>query len=664
MDHFGKKWRKALFVACLSVAALAAYWPLLQNGFIRYDDPAYVTGNVHVLGGLTWSGVKWAFTTVDGGNWHPLTWLSHMLDVQLFGLTPKWHHAVNLLLHVLNTAALFLLLCRLTGAEGRSFFVAALFALHPLHVESVAWLSERKDLLSTLFLLSTLWAYAFYARACDNSAVSRARVWLAYAGGLIFFAFGLMSKPMLVTVPFLLLLLDFWPLQRGFMFRERGFRAALRGIWEKVPFLLLSVISSVVALYAQSKSGAVSLSLPIIPRFENAAVSYVKYVAKTFWPKDLSVFYPHPDTRYPHSEQWAWWWVLAALLLLVASVLIVVQQRRKRPWMLMGWFWYLIALLPVIGLVQVGLQGMADRYTYIPLIGVFICLVWISAEMGKRLAWGDNFVILGGVAALALCAGLTHRQSKFWQSDFTLFQHALLVAPNNAVAECHVGIAYGEAKEFALARQHFQAAIEANPSLPDAYYGLGFTLENQGDLVAAIERYQETIRLQPNYEPAHNRLANCLWSLGKKQEALAEFKLALQLKPTPEGYFAVAQMQLQLGHGEAAAESYRAALRLRPDWLGALSNLAWLLATDSKPEVRNGQEALRLARQAMTLSRGEDPRVYAILAAASAETGDFAQAVSTAQKGKELALRAGQKDVAEAIQMGLVNYQQHLPLRQ
>ena len=685
MDRMAKKWQAAFIAVWLAAAAFAAYSPLLQNGFVRYDDPEYLTSNPQVLAGLSWAGTKWAFGSSKGGNWHPLTWLSHMLDVQLFGVVPKWHHLVSLFLHAANAVGLFFLLRKLTGAEGRSAFVAGLFALHPLHVESVAWAAERKDTLSTLFLLLTLWAYARFAvardeatahardragepfaqtpnRLCDARALHAPAV--AYVTSLVFFALGLMSKPMLVSVPLLLLLLDFWPLKRLRLSRADASSVSLQRLAEKIPFILLAGVSCGVSFWAQAKSNAVSLTLPFSARLDNAVVSYLKYLGKTFWPLNLSAFYPHPETRYPHSEQWAWWWLVISVVGLVGFTGFVIGQRRNRPWLLTGWFWYLGALLPVIGLVQVGLQGMADRYTYIPLIGIFVCIVWGVAEFSARSPGLQNAAMVAGVAGLALCAGLTHRQANFWRSDFTLFEHALAVNPNNAVAQCHVGIAYGEQNQFELAKEHFQAAIAADPSCVDAYYGLGFTLENQGNLSGAVDQYREALRMNPAYEPAHARLGNCLWSLGKRDQAMEEYQISLRLRPNPQGYFALGQLQLQQGDSLGAATSYRQALRLRPDWLEAMSNLAWLLSTAPQPEARNGAEAVRLAERALAIDGGKDARVYGSLAAAYAEVGRFSDAVATAQKGHALALANRQPEVVQAIEMGLERYRRQLPSRQ
>src|SRR6266545_2204624 len=396
---------KRTILTCLLVGGitLATFWPVTRHDFIYYDDPDYVTENPYVQTGLNWQSVVWAFTTGHSGNWHPVTWLSHMLDCQVFGLKPGYHHLTNVLFHAANTLLLFLVLERMTAAFWRSAFVATLFALHPLHVESVAWVAERKDLLSTFFGLLTLWAYARY---CKESKARGPRAKVFYGFALLLFALGLMSKPMLVTWPFVLLLLDFWPLRRlCYQPGGRFGRDFLRLVREKVPFFCLVTISSIVTFLVQDRRGyvmtvgGVSLALRLV----NALVSYVKYLGKTVWPAGLAIFYPHPEIRYPASDQWPLWQIVAGALLLTLISAFAVLRLKRQPWLATGWLWYLGTLVPVIGIVQVGAQAMADRYSYVPLIGVFICLVWGIADVLAPRRLGRPALAAMGLAATVAC---------------------------------------------------------------------------------------------------------------------------------------------------------------------------------------------------------------------------------------------------------------------
>jgi tetratricopeptide (TPR) repeat protein len=616
--------RRTLGIAVLLAAVtLAAYWPALNGDFIRLDDGAYVVRNPQVRAGLTWANAAWAFRTGIQGNWHPLTWLSHMLDVELFGLWAGGHHLVNLLFHVLNSLLLFLWLRRATGALWRSAVVGALFALHPLHVESVAWVSERKDVLSTFFFLLMLWAYLRYAGVPSNRRVAAAlepalpttpaspaparvlspgtphpAAW--YSLTLLLFVLGLLSKPMLVTAPFVLLLLDWWPLERAFGLR--------RLLWEKVPMFCLSLASSVVTYRVQSQAHTTWLHLPAGVRLANAVASYVKYLAKTFWPTHLAVFYPHPDLAYPKSHQWPGWQIgLAAALLLALSVCALARARRA-PWLAVGWFWYLGTLVPVIGLVQVGLQGMADRYTYIPLIGVFLAAVWGVAELAGRLgpaspAAGGQPRLAGrrvaaALAALALlaCAGLTRKQAGYWRTNLGLFEHALAVAPCNALAEFHIGSELGAQGQFNRAKAHFEAAVEADPTFAQPYFSLGLILDAQGKPEQAVTNFLQVIKL---------------W----------------------------------------------------PDWPSGYNQLAWLRATHPRADMRGGGEAVRLAERACELAGDKAAHFFPTLAAAYAEAGRFAEATRTAERAHALALAAGDKETAQAAEAQLAFYRQQRPFR-
>jgi len=602
MDRIKKTWDSLWICLLLGAATLAAYSPVVRNDFIELDDYQYVVENPHVVTGLNGENVRWAFRTGYASNWHPLTWLSHMLDVQLFGLNPARHHLISLLFHLANTLLVFLVLKRMTASTWRSGFVAALFGLHPLHVESVAWVAERKDVLSTLFFWLTLWAYARYARgrssveapSSETSKPSPATrrssfdYWLA----LIFFALGLMSKPMLVTLPFVLLLLDFWPLRR-LQFSTAGSRGLgnldrgriQRCLLEKVPFLTLAVASSVITFLVQEKGHSVSgiEGLPMESRLANAAASYLKYLGKTFWPVDLAIFYPHPDLKYPLSNQWPEWQIgLAGLALLAVSVMALLRWRRE-PWLVTGWFWFLGTLVPVIGIIQVGGQAMADRYTYIPLLGIFICAVWGLADLLREGVLQRAFVGTIGTAIIAACAVTTFHQVRFWRNNRTVSEHALAVTTHNPVAEYSLGKDLGQQGNYDQAIQHFRAAIESDPVYGEAYYCIGLSLSAQGKVADAIEQFQAAVRVKPWYAEAHNSLGAMYWQLGRRVEAMSEYQEALRLKPeNPQTHYNLGTALAAEGKVNDAANHFAEAARLRPDYPEARTHLAEMFIKEGK----------------------------------------------------------------------------------
>ena len=560
----------------LALLVLGLFWPAIRGGFGCLDDQAYVTANAHVQNGLTWEGVRWAFSSFEIANWHPVTWLSHMADCTLFGLRPAGHHLTSVLLHALNTLLVFLVLRSLTGATWRSLFVAALFGLHPLRVESVAWIAERKDVLSTFFLLLTLWAYAAWAQ---RVATRRSWAGLCYGLALAAFALGLMSKPMLVTVPFVLLLLDYWPLQR---IPRASAGAAVpvvgRLMVEKIPFFLLAAASGVVTFLAQKSGGAVQTMTryPWEIRVENALVSYVRYLGKFVWPVDLAIFYPHPGA-------WAAGQVALAGALLAAISVIVVVGRRPRPYLLVGWLWYVGMLVPVIGLVQVGVQSMADRYTYVPLLGVGIALTWGTEELTR--SWRHRGIALGVAAGavLAGCVVLTHRQIGWWADAETLFRHALDVTENNAVAQNGLGTALVDRPERrAEAIAHFREALRIEPGFANVHFNLGKALaDTPGQMREAIAECEVALRLRPRWAEAHNNLGKALASFpGREVEALAQVDAALRIDPDlPEAHNNRGNLLLQFPDrlAEAIAE-YDAAIRLKPAYAEAHNNRGFALA--------------------------------------------------------------------------------------
>jgi tetratricopeptide (TPR) repeat protein len=528
---YSQRWKVILLGLGLSLFVVFTYLPVLHNDFIFYDDPGYVTENPYVQSGLTWEGFKWAWRSTDGGNWNPLTWLSHMLDGQLFGLKPWGHHLTNLLLHAVNTGLVFLVLQAMTGAVWRSLFVAVMFGLHPVHVESVAWVSERKGVLCATFSLLSLWCYHRYARRepepPGRAAEAGSRPLLPPAPGmtyywlaLLFFALGLMAKPMLVTMPFVLLLLDYWPLNR---FRNRN---DLKLVVEKVPFLLLSIAICVITIPAQKMAGGVRTiaTFPLTVRLENALVSYCRYLGKFFWPANLPFFYPHPG-HWPLAE------VLAASLLLLAVFVCAWMIRRNHPYFLTGWCWYLGTLVPMIGLVQVGFQSIANRYTYVPSIGIFIALAWGACALTQR--WRHQAYVLGALAAAALviCIPLTRIQIGYWKDSEILFQYASVVIKNNWVAHGRLGLVFSKQGRVDDAIREYREALRLNPDDADTHYDLANALCRKRLWDEAVSQYREDLRLNPDDAAGHNNLGVALFQKGKLPDAVSEFEAALRLKP-------------------------------------------------------------------------------------------------------------------------------------
>ena len=601
--------REFVVVVVLVLAGFMAYGQVAGYGFADLDDDQYVFENPHVRRGITWEGAGWALTTLYAANWHPLTWLSHMLDCELFSLDAGYHHLVSVFLHIANSVLLFLVFRRMTGAVWRSGMVAGLFLLHPLHVESVAWIAERKDVLSTLFFLLTLWAYGGYA----------ARPGLARYGLVAgFLGLGLMAKPMLVTAPFVLLLLDCWPLGR---FGKVG---VLRLVGEKVPLFLMVAASSVVTFVAQHREGATSLTyeVPFGVRVENALVSYVAYLGKTLWPVRLAVFYPY------RSEVATVEWAGALFLLLGISVWLISASRERGYWGV-GWLWYLGTLVPVIGLVQVGEQAMADRYTYVPLIGVFVMGVWGLGE----LVGGRQWVRMGaaGLAGLVLmgCMVCTRSQVGHWENGVRLFKHALEVTRGSALVHNNLGVALMGRGRIEEAIAHYQEALRLRPGYATAHNNLGLAFLERGRPVEAIAQYRKALVIEPENAALHTNLGDALMAQGEAKEALVHFQEALRIEPNdPRPY----------------------------------NNLAWIRATHPDPRLRDGKEAVDLAERACGLWGGNHPNLLDTLAAAYAEEGRFVEAVATAEKA--LAASTGLNDLASEIEGRLEGYKAGRPFRE
>jgi len=614
-------WRRDCAIVFFLVAAAAAvFWQVLGHGFVYHDDDVYVYENPHVQAGLTGESITWAFTTGWGANWHPLTWLSHMLDCQLHGVNPGAHHVTNLLFHVANTVLLFVLLRRMTADSWRSAFVAALFALHPLHVESVAWVAERKDVLSTLFWLLTMLAYVRYA---EKPGLRR------YVPVAVLFALGLMAKPMLVTLPFVLLLLDYWPLGR--VERElQGAGTKLRACWrlvrEKLPLLVIATASSIVTFLVQRGGGALeSLGLSFRVRAMSAMVSYVAYIGKMLWPQRLAAIYPHPGDSIPV------WQVAGAVLLLVCVSAAVVRSARRRPHLVVGWFWYLGTLVPVIGFVQVGYHGMADRYTYVPLIGLFIMVAWGVPELVAK--WRHRRFALA-VSALAVLSALmvgTWFQVGYWRDSVTLFEHAISVTSDNAAARTHLGMVHLQQERLDEAREQFAKAVLISPEQYAGWSNLGVVMRRQGKLEESVACFSEALRIKPDFAAAHNNLgmalsvqgkldaavahyrqaldieedyvvAHCnlgrsLLAKGALEEAAAHFSEAAQLDPgCAEAYGGLGSMLLNQGKTDEAVEQLSEALRIDPDNVDAHHNLgvALLIQGDNEAAAASFAEVLRV----------------------------------------------------------------------
>ena len=508
----------------LIVVTFSVFFQVRNHNFLNYDDTSYVTENSHVQAGLTRKGIAWAFTTTHASNWHPLTWLSHMLDCMLFGLRPGMHHLSNLLFHIANIVLLFLILKRMTGALWRSVFVVAMFALHPLHVESVVWVAERKDLLCTLFWLLTMWAYIRYSE--------RPR-FITYSWILLFFILGLMSKPMIVTLPFVLLLMDYWPLKRLQVNRwnkEHSQKTqkmpVSRLIWEKIPLFILTAISSIMTLHAQSKGGSVASldAITLKVRIINALVSYIGYIGKMAWPHRLAVF-------YPHKQVMPMWKPIGAGLLLVCISVLVIQARRKSPYLSVGWLWYLGTLVPVIGIVQVGAQSMADRYTYLPLIGLFIIIAWGINDLVPRWRYKTLLLALFISAMLLTSVIYTWLQIGYWQNSISLFKHTLDVTDRNFVAHYNLGKALEDDGRFEEALNHFSSALQIKPNYVEAQYNLGVIFGRMGDHHRELKAYMRAIQIKPDYAKAYANLGAVCAEMGLYSKAIWALKEALRLNP-------------------------------------------------------------------------------------------------------------------------------------
>jgi tetratricopeptide (TPR) repeat protein len=619
--------KQVLFICLLlALVTVGVYWSVAKQGFINFDDPDYVSSNPRVQAGLTMESIQWAFTSSFSSNWHPLTWVSHMLDCQLYGLRPAGHHITNLLFHIANSLLLFGLLRRVTGALWCSAFAAALFALHPLHVESVAWVSERKDVLSAFFFMLTAWAYARYAAVqSQRSEVQSPKSKVQSRGekvqgpksnvqsqgtrntqhatrfyllSLFFFALGLMSKPMLVTLPFVLLLLDYWPLGRFQLSNTNPPPATaarpstlLRLVVEKIPFFVLAATSCVVTFLVQQASGAMPAlaKSPLDLRVANALVAYARYLGKTFWPSKLAVFYPYSALNLDS------WQVVAAALLLLSATVAFVLVARQRPYLLVGWLWFLGMLVPVIGLVQVGKQSWADRYTYLPHIGVFLMIAWGASAVVARWKWPRLVPAVAAGLTLVACGLATSQQLSYWRTTKTLFQHAVAVTSGNFVAYTVVGNALIEEGKLPEAIEECRRALQISPEYPEAHNTLGNIHAKQEKYDEAIADYRAAVQADPNYPDAHNGLSSALLKKGAFVEAEAEAREALRLTPMHlPALFSLATALHNQGKLDQAAEYYHRILELKPDLYTPRRYLGNIFVAQGKPDQAIAEDIMAL----------------------------------------------------------------------
>jgi protein O-mannosyl-transferase len=669
------RWRVTGVCLVLAAITFVVFGQTLRYGFVEYDDNGYVYENPVVVQGLTLKGIVWALTYGEIGHWHPLTWLSHMADCQVYGLNPGGHHLTNVLLHAVAVMLLFLVLREMTGSLWRSAFVAAVFAIHPLRVESVAWIAERKDVLSGVFFMLTLWAYARYARQ-----PSRWR----YAAVAVWYGLGLLCKNTLVTLPFVLLLLDWWPL-------GRMSRASLsRLVKEKIPLFLLSIGSCVATALVPEKVPASDL-LPFLERAGNAVVSYGIYLRQMVYPAGLAIPYLNPPGGLP-------FWKIALSFVLLAAISISVWVCRKgRPYLLVGWLWYLGMLVPAIGFIQISYYAHADRYTYLPGIGLVLAGTWAMGDWS--MGWKQRRAVLGGlmaavIGALMICAWI---QTGYWKNSEALWNHTVACTTANNIAHLNLGhdlrkkgkldeaIAFyqkGLQTEPDNAEYHnnlgntlrekgrvneaiaqYQKALQIKPAFAEAHFNLGKALRQKGQVDEAITHFQKALQIEPDLVPARINLGNALLQEGKADQAVTHFQRVLEINPNDAGmHLNLGVCFVQLGRMDEAILQYQKALQLKPADPGIQNNLAWLLATCPEASLRNGDKAVELARQADELTGGKNLIVLHTLAAALAEAGRFPEAVETAQRALHQPEAQSNPDLAGQLQSEIKLYQTGSPL--
>lgn len=563
---YGRKNQAIMLGMALLIITISVYLPLGNCQFLNFDDPVYVTENRHIISGISMKNVMWAFTSFEAGNWHPVTWLSHMTDVRIYGMAPRGHHLSSLGIHALATLLLFMLLYRMTSAPWQSSFVAALFALHPVHVESVAWVAERKDVLSAFFGFLTLFIYVKFT---ENRKTT------LYLSALLAFIAGLMAKPMLVTLPAVMLLLDYWPLCRS-----RQTMSPMKELFllikEKTPFILCSLCSGIITIYAQKSGGAVAAlsAIPLSLRIENSLIAYVSYIGKLIYPKGLAIYYPMPVYN-------ARWQVAGALVLLLGISAAAVLIRRRAPWVAVGWFWFVITLIPVIGIVQVGSQLMADRYTYIPAIGLFMTAAWGIPATIRNIRLKKTILATLYAAAIIISIVVTRQQLTYWNNNIDLYKHTLSVTTGNYVTHISLGLALQAQGNLAAAIMEFQQATRINPGSKNAHNALGMAFDSIGDLDSAIREYQLALQIDSTFKEASNNLGIALAGRGYLNAAIQELQRAVVLNPNnSEVHFNLGLAHERKGNPGEAIREYREALRLNPSNRKAQTGLGQLPGAD------------------------------------------------------------------------------------
>jgi Flp pilus assembly protein TadD len=652
--RWNQRWRVAAVCLVLAAITFAVFGQTAGFKFVDHDDQEYVYQNPVVAKGLTLKGALWALTYGKIGHWHPLTWLTHMADCQVYGLWAGGHHLTNVALHAVAAVLLFLALREMTGNLWRCAFVAAVFAIHPLRAESVAWIAERKDVLSGVFFMLTLWAYGRYARR-----PSRGR----YAAVALWYGLGLLCKNMLVTLPFVLLLLDWWPLQRVKMDGAGGGKggaarlATLFGglVREKIPLFLLSAGSCVVTALVPEKVPH-SCRLLFLERVGNALVSYGIYLRQMVFPAGLAIPYLNAANGQPL------WKVGAAFVLLAVISISVVACRKERPYLLVGWLWYLGMLVPAIGFVQISYYAHADRYTYLPGIGLVLAGTWAVGDWSA--GWQHRRAVLGGLMAavigvLMVCAW---KQTAYWKNSEILWTHMLACTTDNYVAHNGLGKVLLEKGNVQEAITHFQKALAINPDDAKAHNNLGAALRQEERLDEAITQYQNALQINPDYVDAHNNLGSALRQKGRVDEAITQYREALQINPDyADAHYNLGNAFLQKGNAGEAIAQFQQALEVKPTQPAALNNLAWLLAACPEASLRNGAKAVELAQQANELVGGTNPIFLHTLAAAFAEAGRFSEAVETARHALRLAGEQSNTGLAGQLQLEMKLYEAGIP---
>ncbi len=650
--------RRAL-VAGIAIFLLSLCWIVFGQtrrfDFVNFDDQLYVYDNALIRHGLSWPGLGWMLSEAHGSNWHPLTTFSHMLDCQLFGVNAGAHHLVNLFFHSMGVVLLFVVLRAMTSATWRSALVAALFAIHPQHVESVAWISERKDVLSGFFFMLTLAAYVHYVR--QPSRLGYLLLLLAAAGGLL-------AKPMLVTLPFVLLLLDYWPLRRFVSVRQA--KQTRRLFLEKVPILILALTISVITYVIQVTHDALNDSMPLAWRAGNAVSSYYTYLQQMIWPANLAAFYPHPE------DHLSLWKIASSLVILVLISALVFFRRRRNPYLLVGWLWYLGMLLPVIGLLQVGTQGWADRYSYLPGIGIYLALVWLVADLTIRLPYRRQVAAIGAAGILTACALVARKQTQFWRDSETLWNRALAVTKENHLAQSGLGALDENQGRLDQALSRYRTAAEIRERLPRTHdlllatynANIAGVLLRQGHADEAINYCRVALDFQPSYAQACRIWGDALMYEGHTAEAIPLFRQAAETYlADPQFHYNFGEALLSEGEEEEAVAHLERALVFDHDSLPALNDLAWIYATSSNPQLRHGKRAVLMAERAVQLSAKKEPFYIHKLAAAYAEDGNFPEAIAAADYAKKLALDQGNAGLADELQRNIDIYRMNSPLR-